>query len=95
MFATSCQHCFRIISPEINETFSNVRLLNFLHSCYHVYLRLILLILIKKSVTSLETEISSLIFRLEEDDDDLERSCPSKALFDNDVDSKLIPNSIV
>jgi hypothetical protein len=54
---------------------------------------LVLLILIWKSLVSLESDISALIFRLEVDDDDPEDNTLYKVLDDDEVDSKLISNS--
>ena len=56
------------------------------------FFRLILLILIKKSLTTLEREISSLLFHL--DDEEPENHSLCKEVDDNDVDAKLIKESI-
>ena len=55
---------------------------------------MILLILIKLSLSSLEREISSLIFRLEVDEDDTEDNSACKVIDMNDVEEKLIVNNV-
>jgi len=63
-------------------------------TCIGILAILILLILIKLSLSSLEREISSLIFRLEVDEDDTEDNSACKVIDMNDVEEKLIVNNV-